>query len=80
MGIGLSFCKFTTVTNARWVGLENYMKAFSNKDFMNALWFTVKFTIVSVISINVIAFIFAYALTRGIKGTNLFRTTFLCRT
>lgn len=76
MGIGLSFCKFTTVTNARWVGLENYMKAFSNKDFMNALWFTVKFTIVSVISINVIAFIFAYALTRGIKGTNLFRTTF----
>ena len=76
LGIGLSFCKFTTVTNARWVGLENYLKAFSNKDFLNALWFTVKFTIVSVISINVIAFIFAYALTRGIKGTNLFRTTF----
>ena len=76
LGIGLSFCKFTTVTNARWVGLDNYLKAFANKDFLNALWFTVKFTIVSVISINVIAFIFAYALTRGIKGTNLFRTTF----
>ncbi len=57
-------------------GLDNYLKAFANKDFLNALWFTVKFTIVSVISINVIAFIFAYALTRGIKGTNLFRTTF----
>lgn len=76
LGIVLSFCKFTTVTNARWVGLENYVKAFSNKDFMNALWFTVRFTIVSVISINVISFIFAYGLTRGIKGTNLFRTTF----
>lgn len=76
LGIGLSFCKFTTVTNARWVGLDNYVKAFSNKDFLNALGFTVKFTVVSVITINVIAFIFAYALTRGIKGTNLFRTTF----
>lgn len=76
LGIGLSFCKFTTVTNAVWVGTDNYVKAFSNADFLNALWFTVKFTVVSVISINVISFIFAYSLTRGIKGTNLFRTTF----
>lgn len=76
LGIGLSFCKFTTVTNAVWVGMDNYVKAFSNADFLNALWFTVKFTVVSVISINVISFIFAYGLTRGIKGTNLFRTTF----
>ena len=76
LGIVLSFCKFTTVTNAQWVGISNYVKAFSNQDFLNALWFTTKFTIVSVISVNVIAFILAYALTRGIKGTNLFRTVF----
>lgn len=76
MGIVLSFCKFTTVTNATWVGLENYARAFSNKDFINALLFTVKFTIVSVVTINVFAFLLAYVLTRGIKGTNLFRTTF----
>ena len=76
MGIVLSFCKFTTVTNASFVGLNNYIRAFSNKDFLNALWFTVKFTIVSVITVNVFAFLLAYALTRGIKGTNLFRTTF----
>lgn len=76
MGIGLSFCKFTTVTNAHWVGFSNYVKAFSNKDFLNALWFTVKFTIVSVITVNVCAFALAYALTRGLKGTNLFRTVF----
>ncbi len=76
MGIVLSFCKFTTVTNATWVGLENYIRAFSNKDFINALIFTVKFTIVSVITINVFSFLLAYVLTRGIKGTNLFRTTF----
>ncbi len=76
MGIVLSFCKFTTVTNAHFVGLTNYIKAFSNKDFLNALWFTTKFTVVSVITVNIFAFILAYALTRGIKGTNLFRTTF----
>ena len=76
MGIVLSFCKFTTVTNASFVGLNNYIRAFSNKDFLNALWFTVKFTVVSVITVNVFAFLLAYALTRGIKGTNLFRATF----
>ena len=75
-GIALSFTKFTTVTNAKWVGLQNYIKAFSNEDFVNALWFTVKFTVVSVININIIAFALALLLTRSIKGTNLFRTVF----
>lgn len=76
MGIVLSFCKFTTVTNAKFVGFDNYLKAFSNKDFMNALWFTTKFTVVSVITVNVCAFLLAYVLTRGLKGTNTFRTVF----
>ena len=77
MGVYLSFCKFTTVTNAQWVGFSNYVRAFTaNKEFVNALWFTVKFTVVSVISINVLAFIMAMLLTRGIRGTNLFRTVF----
>jgi raffinose/stachyose/melibiose transport system permease protein len=76
LGIVLSFCKFTTVTNAHWVGFQNYVKAFSNADFINALLFTLKFTVVSVITVNVFGFILAYVLTRGIKGTNLFRTTF----
>lgn len=76
MGIYLSFTKFKTVTNAKWVGLSNYVKAFEDADFVNALWFTVKFTVVSVITINVIAFLLALLLTKGLKGTNLFRTTF----
>lgn len=77
MGVYLSFTEFTTVTNATWVGLANYVKVFtSSKDFINAMWFTVKFTVVSVISINVIAFALALLLTKGIKGTNLFRTVF----
>lgn len=77
MGIYLSFTEFTTVTNATFIGADNYIKAFmDNGDFLNALWFTVKFTVVSVITINVIAFFLAYLLTGKIKGTNAFRTVF----
>lgn len=76
LGIYLSFTEFITVADAQWVGIENYIKAFSNDDFINALWFTVRFTVVSVITVNLIAFILASILTKGLKGTNIFRTVF----
>lgn len=77
MGLYLSFCEFRTVSDARFVGLQNYIRAFSeNGDFLNSLWFTVKFAFASVIVINVVAFLLALMLTRGVKGTNLFRTVF----
>lgn len=77
MGIYLSFTKFTTVENATWVGIENYIKAFTqDENFLNALWFTVKFTVISVITINIFAFLLALLLTRALKGTAFFRTVF----
>lgn len=76
MGVYLSFCKFKTITNAQFVGLVNYIKIFADKDFVNAFGFTLKFSVVSIVTINVFAFILALALTRKIKGTNLFRTVF----
>lgn len=77
LGIYLSFTKFTTVENATWVGIENYIKAFTqDTNFLNALWFTIKFTIVSVITINVLAFSLALVLTKAVKGTSFFRTVF----
>ena len=77
MGIYLSFTKFTTVENATWVGIDNYIKAFmQDENFLNALWFTVKFTVVSVITINIFAFLLALLLTRALKGTAFFRTVF----
>ena len=77
MGIYLSFTKFTTVTDAKWIGVENYIRAFSeDQDFINATIFTTKFAVISIILINVLAFLLALLLTREIKGTNLFRTIF----
>jgi len=76
MGVYLSFCKFKTITNAQFVGLENYVKIFADRDFLNAFWFTIRFSVLSILTINIFAFMLALALTRKIKGTNLFRTVF----
>ncbi|HIU64648.1 MAG TPA: sugar ABC transporter permease [Candidatus Avacidaminococcus intestinavium] len=76
IGIYLSFCKFTTIIDAEFVGIENYTKMFKQPDFLNALGFTTAFAIVSIITVNVFAFMLAIGLTKGIKGTNIFRTTF----
>ena len=76
LGIYLSFCEFTTVGDSTFTGIENYIRAFSDSNFRNALWFTVKFTVVSVISVNLIAFSLALLLTGKIKSRNFFRTVF----
>ena len=75
-GLYLSFCRFTTISKASWVGLENYLKVFQDAQFWGSLKFTASFTVVSTILINVLAFAIALALTKGIKGTNVFRTVF----
>ncbi len=77
LGIYLSFTEFRTVTNTAWVGVSNYIRAFTEDNtFINALVFTVKFAIVSVVLINVLAFLLALLLTSKVKGTNFFRTVF----
>ncbi|WP_075719018.1 carbohydrate ABC transporter permease [Roseburia sp. 499] len=80
-GIFLSFCKFTTVTDFKWVGFNNYKRILYvngvlDTTFLHSLWYTALFAIVSVIIINVVSFAIAMLLTKGIKGTNLFRTVF----
>ena len=75
-GTGLSFCKFTTVKNVSFVGLSNYKMIWSDATFMHAFWFTAAFTVVSTVLVNVLAFGIALLLTRGMRGTNVFRTVF----
>ena len=76
LGIYLSFCDFTTVTDAEFIGIDNYLKILGDKEFIHSLWYTALFTLVTVILINVLAFAVALLLTKGIRGTNLFRTVF----
>jgi len=77
-GLYLSFCQFTTIKKAKWVGFDNYIRVFTDDPdpLMDSLWFTVAFAVVSIILINVIGFLFALVLTRELKGTNVFRTVF----
>lgn len=76
MGVYLSFCSFTTVKDAKWIGFSNYAKIWGDPTFIHALWYTALFSIVAVLSINILAFAVAMLLTKGIKGTNIFRTVF----
>ena len=75
-GIYLSFCKFKTISSAKFIGLSNYASAFADESFQHSFWYTALTAIVCLVLINVIAFAVAYALTQGIKGSNIFRTIF----
>jgi len=75
-GLYLSFCQFTTVSNAKFIGVGNYQKVFADASFLNSFKFTVLYAIAAIILINVIAFCLALLLTRKLKGTNIFRTVF----
>ncbi|MDK8625132.1 carbohydrate ABC transporter permease [Corynebacterium appendicis] len=77
VGTALSFTEFTTITDATWVGLDNYARVFSEREgFFSALLFTILVAVVSIITVNVIAFAIAWILTRKLRGTNFFRTVF----
>lgn len=75
-GIYLSFCNFRITSDAKFIGFENYIKAFQDASFLHAFWYTALYTVVSVLIINILAFAIALALTQKIKGSNLFRTVF----
>ena len=75
-GIYLSFCNFTTIKDAKFVGIQNYLEAFKDSNFLGSFKFTTLFAIVSLVLINVLAFLIALALTQNIKGKNIFRTVF----
>jgi len=77
LGLFLSFTEFRTVSDAQFVGFSNYINIFSSdQTFLSSLGFTVAFALVSVVSINLFAFLLALLLTRNIFGTKLFRTVF----
>ena len=58
------------------VGLSNYHAVFQDTEFWSSLGLTLKYVVITVLLVNIIAFLLAYALTNGIKGQNFFRAGF----
>ena len=75
-GFVFSFTNWNGLTATSFVGFEHYLNLFQEEEFMNSIWFTVKFSIVTVILLNVFGLCLALIVTRKIKSNNLLRTVF----
>lgn len=64
----------STVKNI--VGFSNYTSVFHDAEFWTSMGLTLKYVVITVLLVNIIAFLLAYALTNGIKGQNFFRAGF----
>ncbi len=80
MGIFFSFTKYKAVNNWSWTGIQNYQRAFSTEygtpSFWIALGRTTLFAAICIITINFNAFRLALLLTKGLKGSNVYRSIF----
>ena len=57
-----------------FVGLDNYIKTFTNEQFRNSFFYTCIFTVLSVVTVNVCAMLLALLVTNIMKGSGIFRT------
>lgn len=77
IGLWLSFTDFTTIQNAEFVGVQNYIDAFDERSgFVQSFIFTILVAAVSIVTVNIFAFAIAFMLTQKLRGTNFFRTVF----
>lgn len=58
------------------VGLNNYIAVMKDAEFWSSMGLTLKYVVITVLLVNVIAFLIAYLLTNGMKGQNFFRSGF----
>ncbi len=56
-----------------FVGLKNYIDLFNDKRFMTSMLLTTKFTLMTIVFINVIGFTFAQIVTTKLKSANVMR-------
>lgn len=76
LGIYYSFTDWNGIQTKGFVGFDNYIALFQDERFMDSLWFTVKFSIVSVILINLIGLSLALIVTAKLKTNKALRTIF----
>ncbi len=76
-GLYITLYKWDGISSdKKYVGVENYLKVFMDKDFWISVGLTLRYVAIIVVLINVLAFILAYLVTSGIKGQNFYRTMF----
>jgi multiple sugar transport system permease protein len=72
-----SFTNYEVIGTPSWVGLDNYVRAFTKDDlFWPSLWRTFKFTFIYAPSAIIGALLLATMLNQKLKGTNVYRTVF----
>lgn len=75
MALRYSFTSWDGMTAEKpFVGLQNYINLVKDKEFRDAWWFTIRFTLWNTVIQNVLALLFAMALDSGIRGQKLYRT------
>jgi len=76
IGIGLSFVEWDGLSKhpMTFVGFRNYLEVFKDTRFLNSAWRTTLYTVISVVSVNVVGLIFALIVTSGLKTSNVART------
>jgi multiple sugar transport system permease protein len=72
-----SFTKYDVLTPPQWIGLDNYVKAFTNdRQFWPSLQRTLEYSL-AVVPIGLVGSLaLAVLLNRGVKGTTAYRTLF----
>ncbi|GGC83388.1 ABC transporter permease [Thalassobacillus devorans] len=75
-GLFYSFTDWNGLRATQFIGLEHYINLFQEKEFMNSIWFTIKFAVASVLLLNFFGLALALIVTRNIKTNNLLRTVF----
>ncbi|SEA36713.1 raffinose/stachyose/melibiose transport system permease protein [Thalassobacillus cyri] len=75
-GLVYSFTDWNGLAATEFIGFEHYINLFQEKEFMNSIWFTLKFAVASVLLLNFFGLALALIVTRNIKTNNLLRTVF----
>ena len=78
-GLFLTFTDWDGFDYTKVEGIQNYKDSLTDPHFWTTMAFTLKFVVVSVILVNLVAFGLALLVTSTLKSSNLFRTFFLDR-
>ena len=76
-GIFYSFTDWQgTGTYTKMVGFENYAAIFQEPGFLHSFLKTLEFTVINIITVNVVAFLISLLVTSEIRGRNVYRAGF----